>query len=122
MAELHQANIEREVVSAYERLATETKGESKKFESRMAQLSEEIPIGNMNVKTYMQRLYAVASQERKSSPQKVADQIRKNANDVPARLKTTSVQEMDGVEIPNKKMNINEAVNWAAGQLTKGKR
>jgi hypothetical protein len=121
-AELQQTNVEREVVTAYDKLATETKGASKQFEARMAALSEEMPIGNMNVETYMRRLYTLASSERKSSPQKVADQIRRNAADAPARLKSSVGPTSSGIEIPSKKMNLNEAVNWAVDQVNKGKK
>ncbi len=120
-AEIQQSNVEREVIASYEQLSKETKGESKKFETRMAQLSEEIPIGNMNVKTYMQRLYTLASNERKSSPQKVADQIRRNASDAPARLRTTAVPLTES-KVPDKKMNLNESIAWAQSQLTQGKK
>ncbi len=121
-AEIQQSNVEREVVASYEALAKETKGESKKFETRMAQLSEEIPIGNMNVKTYMQRLYTLASNERKSSPQKVADQIRRNASDAPARLRSTAVplNETDGPG--DKKRSLDESIAWAVSQQAKGKK
>ncbi len=121
-AEIQTANVEREVVTAYEKLAVETKGESKKFETRMAQLSEEIPIGDMNVKTYMQRLYAIATSERKASPQKIADQIRRNAGDAPNRLRTSAAPIREGIEIPQGKMSIDKAVEWAVGQLQQGKK
>lgn len=120
-AELQQTNVEREVVAAYEKLATVTKGESKKFEARMAQLSEEIPIGNMNVKTYMERLYTLASNERKSSPQKVADQIRRNASDAPARLRSAGSVPLPVGQVPDKKMNLNESIAWAQSQINKRK-
>ncbi len=121
-AELQQTNVEREVVTAYDKLATETKGASKQFEARMATLSEEMPIGNMNIETYMRRLYTLASNERKSSPQKVADQIRRNAADAPTRLRSSVGPTSSGIEIPDKKMNLNEAVNWAVDQVNKGKK
>jgi hypothetical protein len=121
-AEIQQSNVERQVVTAYEKLAVETKGVSKQLETRMAQLSEEMPIGNMNVETYMRRLYSVASGERKSSPQKVADQIRRNASDAPARLRASVGPTGQVVEIPTKKMNLNESVAWALDQVNKGKK
>jgi hypothetical protein len=122
-AELQQSNVEREVVTAYEKLATETKGASKQFEARMASLSEEIPIGNMNVATYMGRLYTIASNERKSSPQKVADQIRRNAADPSSRLRSTNSERTSGVvEIPTKKMSLDESIAWAQEQLRQGKK
>ncbi len=119
---LQLADTERQVVTATEKLAIETKGESKKFETRMAQLSEEIPIGDMNVKTYLQRLYAIATSERKASPQKIADQIRKNANDIPNRVRSTAAPIREGIEIPQGKMSIDKAVEWAVGQLQQGKK
>jgi len=124
-AEIQATQVEREVTTAYEKLAVETKGESKKFEARMAQLSEEVPIGSMNVKTYMQRLYAIASSERRSSPQKVADQIRKNANDIPNRLKSSNGPTPPaGGEMPEFKgpKALDQAIAWSAEQVKKGTR
>lgn len=120
-AEIQQSRVEQEVANAYQKLATETKGVSKQFETRMAALSEEIPIGNMNVSTYMQRLYTIASNERKSSPQKVADQIRRNASDATTRLKTSSAAAQTP-EIPTKKMGLDESIRWAQDQIAKGKK
>jgi len=124
-AEIQATQVEREVVTAYEKLAIETKGESKKFENRMAQLSEEVPIGTQSVKTYMQRLYAIASSERKSSPQKVADQIRKNANDIPNRLKGSAGPTPGKAgEIPDFKgpKSLEQSIAWAQGEIQKGRR
>jgi hypothetical protein len=122
-AEVQQSQVERQVVDAYNSLASETKGQSKQFENRMAQLSEEIPIGNMNVETYMRRLYTLASNEKKASPQKVADQIRRNAGDVPNRLRTSSAGPAEPEhKIPQKKMSLDESVNWALGELQKGRK
>ncbi len=118
-AEIQRQNVEREVTANYERLAKETKGESKKFESRMAQLAEEIPIGSMDVRTYLDRLYTVASSEqRKVAPQKVADKIRRNAGDASARLKSGAVQ-VESPTIPDKKMNLDEAIQFAVNQQRK---
>jgi hypothetical protein len=104
-------------------LAVETKGVSKQFESRMAQLSEEVPIGDMNIPTYMSRLYILASSEKKSSPQKVADQIRRNASDIPNRVRSTPAGRVSGViELPTKKMSLNESISWAQDQINKGQK
>jgi hypothetical protein len=121
--EIQQSQVERQVVDAYNSLASETKGQSKQFENRMAQLSEEIPIGNMNVETYMRRLYTLASNEKKASPQKVADQIRRNAGDVPNRLRTSSAGPAEPAhKVPEKKMSLDESVNWALSELQKGRK
>lgn len=120
-AEIQRGNVEREVVANYEKLAKDTKGESKKYEARMAQLAEEIPIGSQDVRTYIERLYTVAAGERKTSPQKVADQIRRNAGDASARLRT-GAQAPTQNSIPDKKMSLNESVAWATEQLKQGKK
>ncbi len=116
-AQLRQTEVEREVVTAYEKLAVQTKGESKRLEGRMAELSEQIPIGKLAVKDYMNNLYLIASGEKKTPPAKIADQIKKNASDVGSRLRSGSIQ---NTEVPSKKMNLNESVNFALDQLTRG--
>lgn len=120
--ELQRTNVEKEVVANYDRLARETKGESRKMEARMAQLAEEIPIGSMDVRTYLNRLYAIASGEKRQAPvAKTTDQIRKNAGDVSSRLKT-GASPLSDASIPNKKMSIDESIKWAQEQLNKGKK
>lgn len=121
-AEIQQSNVEREVVVATEKIAQETKGASKVFEARMAALSEEIPIGNLSVEKYVRNLYVLASNERRTSPQKVADQIRRNSAG-PERLRTSSAGAPSGPQIPDKKMSLDESVRWASDQLLrKGQR
>ena len=115
-AEIQQSNVEREVVVATGKIAQETKGASKVFEARMAALSEEIPIGNLSVEKYVRNLYVLASNERRTSPQKVADQIRRNAAG-PERLRTSSAGASSGPQIPDKKMSLDESVRWASDQL-----
>jgi len=120
LQEIRQTQVEREVVSAYNRLARETKGESKRLEARMATLSEEVPIGNMTVDTYINRLFSIASSEgQKTSAKQVADKIRRNAGDAPSRLRGTPA----GTEprIPTRKMGLSESVNYALKELTKGR-
>ncbi len=117
-AEIQQSRIEQEVVSAYNALAKETKGESRQLEAQMTRLSEEIPIGKMTVETYIRRLYTVAAGEKsKSSPKAVADKIRRNANDATSRLQGTRGGEESTRSLPKEKMNINQSINWALEQI-----
>lgn len=118
-ARIQQVNTEREVVTAYEKLAVETKGESKRLEGRMAELSEQIPIGNLSVRDYMKNLYLIASGEKKTPPAHVAEQIRRNSTDVGARLRTASGTNNSGADL-NKKRSLNESINFALDQLTRG--
>ena len=121
LQDVQRSTIEQKVVTATDKLAIATKGESKKFEARMGELSEEVPIGNMDIDTYVKRLFVLASGERKASPQKIADQIRKNANDTPNRLRSAATPQHT-VTIPNKKMSLDESVQFAIDQIQKGKR
>ena len=117
-AQQEQYRVEQEVVAATSALAKETKGESTKLEARMNELSNEIPIGNQSVKTYIQRLYTIAAGERqKIAPARVAETIRRNANDATARLQGVRGNDKS-VQIPNGKMNINQAVQFAFDQLS----
>jgi hypothetical protein len=119
---LQRQNVEREVVAEHNRLARETKGESKKFEARMAELSSEIPVGNQDMRTYIKRLYTIASSEKQivKSAQKT-DQVRKNATDVSSRLKS-GASPLSNNEIPDKKMSLDDSIKFALDQERKGKR
>jgi hypothetical protein len=112
-----QYRIEQEVVAATAELNRVTKGESSKLEARMNELSQEIPVGTQSVKTYINRLYTIAAGERqKIEPRRIADKVRANANDPTARLQGTRGPDTK-IEIPNGKMNINQAVKFAFDQL-----
>ncbi len=117
--EIQRHRVEQEVVAATDKLARETKGESRKLEATMHKLSEEIPIGTMSVETYVRRLHTLASSEKtKSSPSAIADKIRRNANDLPGRLHAGRNGEPERV-LPKEKLNLNKAVDWALQELSK---
>ncbi len=116
--EIHRTNVEKEVAAEYNRLARETKGDSRKLENRMAELSSEIPVGKMDVRTYIKRLYTIAAGEKAAAPRKTADQIRKNASDVSSRLKS-GASPLSKLTIPDKKMSLDESVKWAQQELLK---
>jgi hypothetical protein len=72
----------------------------------------------MNVKTYINRLYTIAAGEKQTlAPRRVAEQVRRNANDATSRLHGTRGPDKK-VDIPNGKMNINQAVQFAMDTLT----
>jgi hypothetical protein len=122
-AEQAQHRIEGEVVSATDKLSRETKGESRKLEAKMNELSQEIPIGTMSVETYVRRLYTIAAADKvKTAPKQISDRIRRNANDATARIQGTRGQDMPVGTIPKGKMNINQAVNWALASIASGKK
>lgn len=113
-AEQAQHRIEQEVISATEKLARETKGESRKLEAKMNELSQEIPIGTMSVDTYIHRLHTIAAADKVKTPVKViSDRIRRNANDATSRIQGSRGQDPPAGDIPKGKMNINQAVEWA---------
>ena len=120
LQEIRQSQVERDVTTAYEKLARETKGESKRLESKMASLSEEVPIGTMSVEKYIRRLYSIAVTEtQQTSAKKTADRIRKNASNAPERLRSGSAAGTEP-KMPDKKMSLNDSVNFALKELTKG--
>jgi len=118
-AEIQSHRLEQDVIQSFTNLSRETKGESKKYEAKMTDLSQEVPIGNMSVDRYIQVLYTLATAGRKEAPKGNMDKIRRNANDAPSRLQGNAQGRESS--LPNKKMNINESIDWALGQITKGK-
>lgn len=120
---IRQNGLERDTKLALDGLASKTKGDSRKMETRMSALADEIPIGNMSVDTYVRRLYDLAVAEgQRSNSQGIADKIRRNANDAPGRLKGTPGSSGRDVKIPDKKMSLDESVKFAFDSLTGGSR
>lgn len=120
--DLQRQQVEKDVIAEHSRLARETKGESRKFENRMAELATEIPVGTMDMRTYIRRLYTIASSEKSATKAaKPAEQIRRNASDASARLKSGASPLSDNA-IPDKKMSLDESIKWAQQQIDKGKR
>jgi hypothetical protein len=123
METIHAQNVEREVINELDLLAKETKGESRKFEVKMNQLMADFAPGpNTTVKNYLRNLYtlATASNTKAKVSSEMADKIRRNANNAADRLKTNTGTART-FELPNKKMNLNESITWAAEQLKNGK-
>ncbi len=120
---LAQENIVREINSTLSSLAKESKGESKKLEARMTELMDEIKPGeNVSIDKYLRRIYAIAASEKRptQTTRQNVERINRNAADVPGRI--TSSSAVHETATPPKKMNLNEAVAWAAKELTKGKK
>lgn len=121
----------RETADVLSKLARETKGESRKVESRMLELMNEFQIGpGVSIEKYLRGLYAQASSARDAANVQKAknDKIRRNANDVPSRLQTSSGSEPlargetpAGAD-PNKRLSVKEAVAFAVGQQTQQSR
>ena len=120
LSQIQLKNIEKEIEQSFSSLSKETKGESRRLEARMYALMDEIvPSANISVDKYIRHIYAIASAGRKQPTTKeVADKIRRNANDAPSRLQSGTALGREG-SLPNKKMNINQSINWALDQLSK---
>ena len=114
--------VEGQVVAAYERLSKETKGESKRLEARMAEIATQIsPAPELSVDQYIRFLYQIASNGKGtqvSNTRVVADRIRRNANDLPGRLRTTTGSEKQG-GVPEKNLGLKGSINWALSELAK---
>lgn len=118
----------RETADVLAKLAKETKGESRKVETQMLALMDEFQIGpGVSIEKYLRGLYAQASSARTAQNAKNQnnDRIRRNANDAPSRLQTSSGAESNdrgstpaGVD-PKKPMSLKEAVDFAVSQQTR---
>jgi hypothetical protein len=121
--QLETEKVQNQVIAATERLARETKGESKKFEARMNELALELlPSPEMSVDRYLRMLYTLAS-GKAAGNNKVsniaANRIRQNANNVSERLRTsTSTGDKDDW-VPKGKVGLKGAINAAIEQLAK---
>lgn len=123
--ELEHQKVQDDVVRISDKLNRETKGDFKRFESRMSQLADEIlPSSNMSVEKYMRYLYNIASSERRSNQQKsqLADKINRNASNASERLRSAgSPHAKDDGPKPGKdgKISVRDAVNYAMKQQVK---
>jgi hypothetical protein len=121
METVQQQNVERDVVTELDSLARETKGDSRKVETRMKEIMNDVQPGpNVTIKSYLRTLYtlATASGTQKKVSTEIADKIRRNANNAPDRLKTSPGTARTST-LPDKKMNLNDSVNWAINQAFK---
>jgi hypothetical protein len=115
MQQIHVQNVEKEVISELSALATDTKGASRKLESKMVSLMNEVQPGeNVTTKSYIRMLYtlAAAGGQKALVSANIADKIRRNSNNAADRLKTGSGAARTN-EMPTKKMSLNDSVNWA---------
>lgn len=120
----------RETTDVLAKLAKETKGESRKVESQMLALMNEFQIGpGVSIEKYLRGLYAQASSARTAQTAKNQnnDRIRRNANDAPSRLQTSSsgtetVRTTDTGVDPNKRLSLKESVALAVSQQTQQSR
>lgn len=116
----------RESADVLSKLARETKGESRKSEARMLELMQEFQIGpGVSIEKYLRGLFAQATSARDASNQKNSknDKIRRNANDAPSRLQssssgaeTTRSSGTDAGVDPNKRLSVKESVELAVRQ------
>lgn len=93
LGEIKQTQIEKEVDQAYETLARETKGISRKFETKMLGLADKmLPGSGMSTIEYVRHLYTLASAsgEGKSVKQRLAEKINRNSKDMPGRIRNSS--------------------------------
>lgn len=110
-----QVQLEREVDTTLAKLDRETKGESKKLESRISELMDDIlPSKDVSTEKYIRSLYKIASSEQmeRSAKRKMAEKINRNANDVGSRLSAQGGRSA-GTDATSAKMNLDQALNYA---------
>lgn len=126
MQSVHLSQLENQVNASISRLRTQTNGVSKKFEAKMAELSNKLIMGEgMTIDQYVASLYAVASAGSGSAPKtgQNTDKIRRNATNASDRIKSSTGPGSPGKfdSVPSKKMSLNDSVNWAIAEASKGR-
>jgi hypothetical protein len=117
---LKQSQVAKEVDNAYETLARETKGLSRKFEGKMVGLADKLyPAPGMSTIEYVRHLYTIASatDSGKSNKQRLAEKINRNAKDVPGRLtESTATGGNKGID-KSSRASLKDAVRQAAAKM-----
>lgn len=120
LSQLEGNQIQQQTDAAFEKLARDTKGLSRKYESDMLKLADKLhPAAGMTAYEYLEHLYTIASSRGKSNSIKkeMADKINRNSKDVSSRLQSASSANGKGqVREPK---TIKEAVAMAASRLMK---
>ncbi len=113
---LKQTQVAKEVDQAYETLARETKGQSRRFENKMVALADKLyPAPGMSTAEYIRHLYTIASASggEKSAKQQLAEKINRNSKDVPGRIAESAAA--GGSKKANSgRMSLKEAIRTAA--------
>jgi hypothetical protein len=119
LSDLKNQQVVKEVSDAYETLAKETKGLSRKFESKMVKLADEIyPAPGMSVVKYVRTLYTLASAEgtAKLSKEQLAEKINRNSKDAPGRLTNSSTSAGGKGRDSSVRVSLKDAVRQAAAK------
>lgn len=123
---LEVKQLQNESQRTLDRLAKETKGESRKFEARMVELMDRFhPAANQTTEDYIREVFQIVSRDkvRTQVTNKLADQINKNRKDVPSRIASSgSGARSDNTrESPpeGKKLGTKGAVLFALSQMEK---
>ena len=122
ISQLEHQQVEKDVESALSRLARDTKGESRKIESKMMDLMQKFQPGpGTTVEEYIRGIYAQATAGRaaKTTAAQMTDRIKRNANDAPSRLQNTSTG-TGNKSAPPGKMNLKASVEAALQAIQKG--
>lgn len=118
---LSKVQIENETEAALNKLSKETKGMSRKFESKMAELTSKLkPQDGVSTYDYLKNLYTIASSGSSAASVKgqIADRIRKNRSDAPSRL-ASSGGEKESLRVPKKTLTSREAAEYALKEVFK---
>lgn len=118
---LEYATIKKESDLALGRLAKDTKGESRKFESKMVQLMDRFkPAPNQSTEDYIREAYEIVTRGKVKNQvtSAISDKIRKNSKDVPSRLPSSGTHSATEVKnVPDKKLGTKGAVLFALQNL-----
>lgn len=115
--------IARDTDNALSKLRAKTKGDSDRFESKMAELANQlIKSDDVSIDTYVNQLYTIASagSSKRTNANQIADKIRRNASNVSERTKGTVSNNRGEVKTTPAKKGLDAAVKFAYERLEKG--
>ena len=122
VSQLQLKSIKHESDNALEKLAQETKGLSRGFESQMANLMDKVkPTDNLSTYEYLKMLYQVASSGRSTASAKaqIADRIKRNSGNAAERLQGARTSGSGGKPLGPDKKGLRNAVEFALLQANR---
>lgn len=122
---LEVKQLQNESQRTLDRLAKETKGESRKFEAKMVELMDRFhPAANQTTEEYIREVFGIVTRDkvRTQVTNKIADQINKNRKDVPGRIASNGSGargDSSSAATPEKKLGVKGSVLFALSNLEK---
>ena len=112
LQEIKKEGIKRELDSAWDAVTSETEGDFTKYEKAIIDLMDELPYSGGSYKTYLKRLYAVASSDDSSASRKIKI-VEKINNSLKAPKVPSGETDSEKISLGSKLPTVEEAIAFA---------